>query len=579
MKMGSHLQLAGRGAERRYDRREESVAAAAPSNRGGLRVVPNGSGTLSWTYTYDGAGNITATGSDQYAYDTANRLIQATVGGANNTMAYQYDAFGNRTAATAGANATKCVGGTDCDVPVTISTSTNHLTGTGIIYDAAGDLKSLPGSASSFTYDALSMAQSSALGANTLQYVYAADDERLATYNGSLWTWTIRDPGKHPLSEYTSSNDGSSYGTASLTWSRDYIWRGTLLLASEARRSATDPTEVSEHFHIDHLGTPRLVTDAAGVKLSTHTYYPFGGELDSPDWEQPEAQLKFTGHMRDTGRGGGLGLDDMHARYYTAGAGRFLSVDGHLGNLLRPQSWNRYAYVFNNPINFIDPTGLCGEGPDFVGPTQPCDWGVSETIEVHGDVPQEETSIDWSSLSAGFGDGIIGVLTFGIVDGAKMDRARKALGGEAADRCSGEYLGGRVAGTAVAMGAYAYGAVPATLTHVTTEAGAAGIEAVGAIFPSTASAMGGVAAEGGGMILPSTGATLFGDGVYATAGSGALVPGGSSIPLTVGGQGFMRMAGNAAFLNGGSAVTAGWAAGWAGVANAGAIAHKVEDCP
>jgi hypothetical protein len=41
-------------------------------------------------------------------------------------------------------------------------------------------------------------------------------------------------------------------------------------------------------------------------------------------------------------------------------------------NLRQPQSWNMYTYVRNNPITRIDPTGRCGEKPDFVGPTIPC---------------------------------------------------------------------------------------------------------------------------------------------------------------------------------------------------------------
>jgi RHS repeat-associated protein len=376
------------------DARVTRIAEAAPADQRRPRAVPNGNGNMSWAYSYDGAGNIVAAGSDSYAYDTANRLIRATVGGASNTMAYQYDALGNRTVATPGVSAAKCVGGTDCDMPVTVSTSTNHLTdpiANAITYDPAGNLTALS-AVNSFTYDALSMVQSSHLGSNTLQYIYTADDERVAAYSGGLWTWTIRDIGAHPLREYTSNDAGSSYGTANLTWSRDSIWRGGQLLASEARRSASDATVVTEHFHLDQLGTPRLVTDNAGVKLATHTYYPFGGELDSTTWEQPEAQLKFTSHMRDTGRNGGLSLDDMHARYYSANLGRFSSVDPALDlkkTLPTPQMWNRYAYVINNPLRLIDPAGRADDDPncsgcnDVVGPVSI--FGVHSTPAFHQD--------------------------------------------------------------------------------------------------------------------------------------------------------------------------------------------------
>jgi RHS repeat-associated protein len=50
-------------------------------------------------------------------------------------------------------------------------------------------------------------------------------------------------------------------------------------------------------------------------------------------------------------------LDYMHARYYSPGVGRFLSVDRHLGHADAPQSWNRYSYALNNPISLLDPDG------------------------------------------------------------------------------------------------------------------------------------------------------------------------------------------------------------------------------
>jgi uncharacterized protein RhaS with RHS repeats len=47
----------------------------------------------------------------------------------------------------------------------------------------------------------------------------------------------------------------------------------------------------------------------------------------------------------------------MLARYYGAGLSRFLSTDPVGGKVRQPQSWNRYAYVLNNPLAYIDPSG------------------------------------------------------------------------------------------------------------------------------------------------------------------------------------------------------------------------------
>jgi len=47
----------------------------------------------------------------------------------------------------------------------------------------------------------------------------------------------------------------------------------------------------------------------------------------------------------------------MHARYYNPNLGRFLSVDRVGGTVGSSQSWNRYSYVRNNPLAFVDPDG------------------------------------------------------------------------------------------------------------------------------------------------------------------------------------------------------------------------------
>jgi RHS repeat-associated protein len=65
---------------------------------------------------------------------------------------------------------------------------------------------------------------------------------------------------------------------------------------------------------------------------------------------------QFTGKERDTETGD----DYFGARYFRTNMGRFLTPDPLLnsGQLWDPQSWNRYTYARNNPLNNVDPTGL-----------------------------------------------------------------------------------------------------------------------------------------------------------------------------------------------------------------------------
>lgn len=65
---------------------------------------------------------------------------------------------------------------------------------------------------------------------------------------------------------------------------------------------------------------------------------------------------RFTGKERDAESG----LDYFGARYFSGAQGRFTSPDPLLnsGRPWDPQSWNRYAYVGNNPLRYTDPLGL-----------------------------------------------------------------------------------------------------------------------------------------------------------------------------------------------------------------------------
>jgi RHS repeat-associated protein len=81
------------------------------------------------------------------------------------------------------------------------------------------------------------------------------------------------------------------------------------------------------------------------------THLPYG-EARSASGTLP-AERQFTGQRLD----GLSGLYFYNARYYDAGLGRFASADSIVPATGNPQAWNRYSYVLNNPLRFLDPTG------------------------------------------------------------------------------------------------------------------------------------------------------------------------------------------------------------------------------
>ena len=122
------------------------------------------------------------------------------------------------------------------------------------------------------------------------------------------------------------------------------------------------------YFIYDHLGSTRVVYDVqfAGECGSLEPeyfaehlldYYPYGKILRELNLNRSRYQT--TQHERDDA----TGLDYRGARFYDSDLGQFLSVDP-LASDPDNIAWSPYAYVWSNPLSFIDPTGMKGEGVD-----------------------------------------------------------------------------------------------------------------------------------------------------------------------------------------------------------------------
>ena len=116
------------------------------------------------------------------------------------------------------------------------------------------------------------------------------------------------------------------------------------------RRTNHDTDESTLHYlHADHLGSTRLVTDENGDAISSQGYFAFGSERSGGPIPTDHS---FTGQKVDRS-----GLLYYNARYYDPVLGVFVSPDTIVPDPENVFAYNRYMYVFGNPLRMSDPSG------------------------------------------------------------------------------------------------------------------------------------------------------------------------------------------------------------------------------
>jgi RHS repeat-associated protein len=179
---------------------------------------------------------------------------------------------------------------------------------------------------------------------------------------------------------------------------------GRLLAVDEVQ---TDGSKVTSYLMADRQGSTRVLMNAAGAVTSRHDYLPFGEELGagtgapgSPTGMRTAAQgYSAADNVRqryaDTRLDEATGLDHTLWRKLETRSGRWTTPDPYGSSLIvgDPQSFNRYAHVNNDPINFVDPSGLNKAKP-FIG---------NFSVDVYVSWLERLMESSWAEFGGGFG--------------------------------------------------------------------------------------------------------------------------------------------------------------------------------
>lgn len=322
---------------------------------------PKDPALLALEYNYSPTGTIinrkTPQGSTSYSYDALNRLTGVTAKNGNTKELleeYSYDAVHNRTSSLE---------------DMYLYDDNNRLLDIGDkvtnSYDDQGNLlvSKAANSQTRYSYSAENRLETIESKSGRISYRYDPFGRRVAkTVDGKTTYFHYADEGL--VAEL--GTDGRIIHAYS--WIPGSPWGSNPLVMTEEN--------IPYFYHNDHLGTPIKLTDKEGTVVWSAQYSTFG----KADITQATVtnNLRFPGQYFDKE----TGLHYNQQRYYDPETGRYITADpiGLAGGI------NLYAYVQNDPVNAVDPTGLFS-WLKFVG----CMMGMSdrEVRALRGAVPDE----------------------------------------------------------------------------------------------------------------------------------------------------------------------------------------------
>lgn len=363
-----------------------------------IDIAPSGAAIFGEAYTYypnrDLASRkdlFSSSNLESFGYDSAGRLISAQIG--TKTRGWAYDALGNLTSINEPGLSGCTLGYGGKAGPHRLTSIACGATSYAFGYDAAGNTTSTPEISGVLTGKSLTYTRGNQLATVTSagvtqEFQYDAEGIRVikSQSDGRSGTEYIG----REFEERKNQNHSVDYVT--------YVYAGSRPVMQQTSRhdwlNGTRSTEV-RYLHQDRLGTPIVASIAPEYRQPgtlPAARYPFDawGKRRNPSWGSSIpamiptfVKMGFIGHLHDDD----LGLINMRGRVYDPTLKRFLTADPLIPEPSLGASWNRYSYVRNNPLRFVDPSGF-----------QECANGTCYS-------PGDERAHDENEIDIGFGIG------------------------------------------------------------------------------------------------------------------------------------------------------------------------------
>jgi RHS repeat-associated protein len=318
------------------------------------------------SYGWDTIGNLTSRAdtyqgyTENYCYDALNRMTNSAMGTSCTNSAPKtigYGRTGNITEKSDVCATTGCFAygsGAGPHALTGITGTYNGVVNPTFTYDGNGNMTG--GAGRTMTYTSFNMAASIAQGTNSLALAYGASHDRYKMCVPDCTTPTattdyLYDGATGGMSEKVVAGAGT-------TW-RDYIIAPGVGLVAVRVKSGS--TTTWRYIVADHLGSVTSVTDSAGPppNIERDSYDGWGQRRNANGTDAACGTIvaQLTRGYTSQEMLDGQCLINMNARVFDPGLGRFMGADSVVSDGYDSQSYNRYSYVENDPLNHTDPSG------------------------------------------------------------------------------------------------------------------------------------------------------------------------------------------------------------------------------